>query len=198
MCERDLGFIAGNEHHIIAQAGRRFYRIYPDYSYEELSADTARIKTTEVSVFVYQDKLWVLCGDFIAYGKWDDEWQIRRVEDFAYIPTTTTNIDNDEVADTARATLEQVNLLSKWRRNEMVGTSHEAWFTVDSGCIDADSEVTVELALKTEDGVEFKTYVSSGDKIIRRRDRRSAISILRTGEYIFTAARNRQSRARVI
>lgn len=158
-------FVADNEHHIIAQAGRRFFRIYSDYSYEELAVNTTRTKDERSFGFVYQDKLWVLCGDFIAYGKWGNEWQIRRVEDFAYIPTTTTNIDNDDVEDTARATLEQVNLLSKWRRNEMVGTDQEAWFTVDSGRIDEGSEVTVELVLKTEEGVEFKTYVSSGDKL---------------------------------
>jgi hypothetical protein len=103
-------FISGGEHHIIAQAGKRFFRIYQDYTHAEIPVDTTKINDDRSFGFVYQDKLWIQCGDFIAYGNWG-EWGIRRVEDFAYIPTTSTNIDNDLVNDTARASLEQVNLL---------------------------------------------------------------------------------------
>lgn len=156
-------FISNGEHHIIAQAGKRFFRIYQDYTHIEIPVDTTKINDDRSFGFVYQDKLWILCGDFIAYGNWG-EWGIRRVEDFAYVPTTSTNIDNDLVDDIARASLEQVNLLSKWRKNEMVGTTIGATFTVDSGQIDENSDVTVELYIKTDGDPLFKTYTNSIDK----------------------------------
>ncbi len=155
-------FISGGEHHIIAQAGKRFFRIYQDYTHAEIPVDTTKINDDRSFGFVYQDKLWIQCGDFIAYGNWG-EWGIRRVEDFAYIPTTSTNIDNDLVNDTARASLEQVNLLSKRRHNELVGTNTGASYTVDSGQIDENSDVAIELYIKTEGDPIFKTYTNSGE-----------------------------------
>lgn len=153
-------FIADNEHHIIAQAGRNFYRINDDYTYTNITGGLSRIIDERSVGFVYQDKLWVLCGDFVCYGKWDNEWKMRRVADIAYIPTTSTNIDNDEAIDTARSSLEEVNLLSSWRKNEMVGTNAGATFTVDSGAIDPGTLVTAEVYIKSdnEDGYIFKTY----------------------------------------
>ena len=154
-------FIAG-EHHIIAQSGRKFYRINGDNTSTEIPIDSLGVNDERSFGFVYQDKLWVLCGDFIVYGDWGNGWEIRRVEDVAYIPTTSTNIDNDAVADNARSSLEEVNLLSRWRKNEMVGTNTGATFTVDSGQIDNNSDVTVELYINGDP--ILKTYTNSIDK----------------------------------
>ena len=61
-------------------------------------------------------------------------FELRRVynNEDTYIPTTTINIDAEGVEDENRGTLDEVNLLSPYRKNTFVGASGVGVWTVDT------------------------------------------------------------------
>ncbi|MBQ8178308.1 MAG: hypothetical protein IJ033_03850 [Clostridia bacterium] len=118
--------------------------------------------------FIQKQRAYLIgCGDFLVYGTWDGEtYELRRVADDAdtYIPTTTISIDNDSVTDdTARASLDDTNMLCSLRKNKLLGTNKTpATWTVDSKKIKAGTEVRVSIELEDT----MKDVVSSGDKLL--------------------------------
>jgi hypothetical protein len=178
-------FINGTHKEIIVQAGKRFYRLsvntngeylYEDITlsstYEDAKCDLALLKDQRSQVFFNKSKAYIIgCGDYLVYGSWDSgsTYELRRVynNEDTYIPTTTISIDDDSNDTDIRASLDNVNLLSSKRINQMLGTNVEdvdngVTWTVDTGCIDKNTDVRVEI--ETLDGDNTVTIVVSNDK----------------------------------
>lgn len=123
--------------YLIVHGGEKLYKV-------ETGAD-GTYKATDLRNTVDDEKSQAFYQDFYMYIigagqiiRWDGG-KFQYVFDNAYIPTTTISIDADSVADTVRATLEDVNLLTGWRRNRMrvssgLTTDKYSW-TVDTGII---------------------------------------------------------------
>lgn len=137
--------------HMLVHCGDRIFKVtYSNtkgYVAESKMVISEEVPTgANLSQGFYQDGfLYIIgCGYFL---RWDGK-SLKRVFDNAYIPTTTISIDADAVTDTVRATLDDVNLLTGWRKNKMHTSSdltleNYVW-TVDSGsigCIDTNSTV---------------------------------------------------------
>ena len=83
-----------------------------------------------------------------------------------YIPTTTISIDDDSVDDDTRGSLDDINLLSSKRKNQLLGSSeaNKTW-TLDSGSIDSNTKVLITLETIEGEGesVEFVAYQIEND-----------------------------------
>lgn len=117
-------------------AGMYYTKITDSCRYTPASVETLDIKEPEM--FIFDNKAYFVgCGEFLVFGQYlrDNYWQyeLRKVADNedTYIPTTTININNITDTVDVRATLEQVNLLSSYRKNTFVGapTGTEKEFT---------------------------------------------------------------------
>ena len=117
-------------------AGMYYTKITHSCRYTPASVETLDIKEPEM--FIFDNKAYFVgCGEFLVFGQYlqDNYWQyeLRKVADNedTYIPTTTININNITDTVDVRATLEQVNLLSSYRKNTFVGapTGTEKEFT---------------------------------------------------------------------
>ena len=117
------------------------------YNPAKISQD--KLLDRRIQLYVNKNKAYIVgCGDYLVFGKYGDNYELRRVFDDidTYIPTTTINIDNDSVNDANRASLDNVNLLSSFRKNEMVGVDGEsATWTVDTQTIDENSDINIIL-----------------------------------------------------
>ena len=109
-------------------AGMYYTKITDSCRYAPASVETLDIKEPEM--FIFDNKAYFVgCGEFLVFGQYlqDNYWQyeLRKVADNedTYIPTTTININRDGDPNDVRATLEQVNLLSSYRKNTFVGTA---------------------------------------------------------------------------
>ena len=109
------------------------------------------VKDARSTAFYKGDKMYLLCGDMFVL-KWDAENGVTATRlidsDEIYIPTTTISIDNDTVTDSVRAVLDDINCLTKWRKNTLVGhekISNEVyWWTLDD-TVDVGTIVTIEI-----------------------------------------------------
>lgn len=116
------------------------------------------VQNKRSQAFYKDDKVYILCGDIYVFKFVADEGVIatRLLDsDEIYIPTTTISIDNDTVTDTVRATLDDINCLTKWRKNTLVGAKitkegetvkPNEWSLDDN--IDADTVVKIEIEKK--------------------------------------------------
>lgn len=175
-------YYEGEQRIFLVHAGKRFFRVMKDgdgYSvrditetgtYEPAKIQTNRLKSARSQCFRQKNRAYIIgCGDYLVYGSWDEgkTYELRRVADNedTYIPTTTISIDCSDVADDVRASLDDVNLLSSYRINRLLGkkTSYGEW-TLDAGTIDEESTVTVQIerAVHKNDGtVELESITLS-------------------------------------
>ena len=160
---------------MIVHAGKRFYRViytesgheYVDITlsstYAPAKCDLSLLKDQRSQAFYNKGRAYIVgCGDYLVYGSWDngDTYELRRVfnNEDTYIPTTTISIDDDSVAiddegniSDIRSTLDDINMLSSRRRNQLLGSNeaNKTW-TLDSGSIDENTDV--DIVLETLDG----------------------------------------------
>lgn len=145
-----FSFEIENENIVLVYAGTEFYRLHWDkererYTYENISDSCTyspatlnkdRLVSRRIQLYVNKNKAYIVgCGDYLVFGKWGKDFELRRVFDNedTYIPTTTINIDNDNVNDENRASLDGVNLLSSYRINELLGVDADsATWTLDT------------------------------------------------------------------
>lgn len=159
-----FSFVIDNRHFILAYAGKKFYKldwneklirfnaedITNSCTYPDAEIDTTVLVSRRVQLYVNKNKAYIVgCGDYLVFGSWDggENYELRRVynNEDTFIPTTTINIDNDNVQDENRASLDAVNLLSPKRKNALVGVDDTtATWTLDSP-IDEDSNVKVTV-----------------------------------------------------
>lgn len=165
-----FSFELENTNIVLAYAGTKFYLLkwnekrqkydYKDItqtsSYDVSKVDESRLVERRIQLYVNKNKAYIIgCGDYLVFGKWGADFELRRVfnNEDTYIPTTTINIDNDEVNDDlSRVELDDVNILSSFRKNEFVGVDKEsATWTVDTAimgvenAIDNGTLVSIEL-----------------------------------------------------
>lgn len=141
--------------------------------------------------FYSKGKMYIIgCGDYLVYGSWDGggTFELRRVYggvDTA-VPRTTVNIGADSVREAANeggrsdpeeptapkvtetdivGVLDDINLLTPWRKNGLVGMAAADTWTLD-GSIDADTAVTVTVERAVEGVLEVSEYTSRGDELI--------------------------------
>lgn len=180
-------FIKGNRKDLLVHAGKRIYKITKEkgeYSYEDITlsstyspakVDPSVLTNTRSQAFVNQGKCYIIgCGDYLVWGSWNEgeTYELRRVvnNEDTYIPTTTISIDDDSVSDDTRGNLDDVNLLSSLRKNQLLGRAFKegetslTW-TLDSGKVDEGSDLLI--VLETMDGGSSVTYTienNSSDK----------------------------------
>ena len=195
---------------ILVHAGKRFYKLNynstsKEYSavditnsstYTDASVDTAKLTDTRSQMFLADGKAYFIgCGDFLVYGKYAGSLQLRRVynNEDTYIPTTSISIDNDAATtDTNRAVLDNVNVLTNKRKNQMLGVSTaNATFTVDSGSIDTDTTVNILLeTLENNLPVEVNITNSGDDKTKLYNESNAQVGTINfeTGQITFSIA----------
>lgn len=180
-------FIKGNRKDLLVHAGKRIYKITKEkgqYSYEDITlsstyspakVDPSVLTNTRSQAFVNQGKCYIIgCGDYLVWGSWNEgeTYELRRVvnNEDTYIPTTTISIDDDSVSDDTRGNLDDVNLLSSLRKNQLLGRAFKegetslTW-TLDSGKVDEGSDLLI--VLETMEGGSSVTYTienNSSDK----------------------------------
>ncbi len=147
---------------MLVHAGKRFYRIKHteeeayvaeditlSSTYAPAKCDTALLKDQRSQAFFNKGKAYIIgCGDYLVYGSWDEgeTYELRRVVNNidTYIPTTTISIDDDSVLDDTRGSLDDVNMLTSKRINQLLGSSetNKTW-TLDSGSIDEGTDISI-------------------------------------------------------
>lgn len=177
--------VNGSRREVLVHAGKRFYRLLNNggkYSVEDITltstylaakVDTNKIKDQRSQAFFNKGRAYIIgCGDYLVYGTWNggESYELRRVanNEDTYIPTTTISIDNDEVSDDTRGSLDDVNCLSSKRINQLLGTSEtgKTW-TLDSGSIDTNTTVDIELqTMREETAVTVQISNTGSDKTI--------------------------------
>lgn len=177
-------YVNGSRKEILVHAGKRIYRLKEAngrYSVDDITlsstytpakVDVTRLKDQRSQIFYNKGRAYIIgCGDYLVYGSWDEgtSYELRRVANNVdtYVPTTALSIDNDDVSDETRGTLDDVNCLSTRRINQLVGTSEEnkTW-TLDS---EIDSGTTVDVKIETiADGEKVTKQISNSgsDKTI--------------------------------
>lgn len=170
-------YVKGERKDLLVHAGKRIYRVDEnngEYTYTDITLSStylpARVDTTLLTnersqAFFNKGRCYIVgCGDYLVYGTWDngETYELRRVANDidTYIPTTTISIDDDSVDDDTRGSLDDINLLSSKRKNQLLGSSeaNKTW-TLDSGSIDTDTKVLITLeTIEGEENVEFVQY----------------------------------------
>lgn len=160
--------------HRIAHVGTKFYRVtfseenFPydntfkeikiDYrpssiSEEDWNAYLLGIKDRRSFAVVRGNRMYILCGLFLVYGDWGKGWELRAVRENedTYIPTTTTNIrHNSSSVTSTRASFEEVNMMTYYRKNKLFGDS-------PSG-----SGIAFERYSPSDYGADFKNTYNKG------------------------------------
>ena len=118
------------------------------------------------SYAVYKNKkLYILCGDYLAYGHFSDsddgEYELRKVagDTDTYVPTTSMNRGYMSGDNAYTATVDNVNLLTKYRINEFTLTYGENYYMVDTGYIDSTGDIAATLI--DSFGIETQVSVAS-------------------------------------
>ena len=171
---------------ILAYAGTRFYLLTWDsvknrYKSSDITGDIGGLVDRRIQLYVNKNKAYIVgCGDYLVFGKWTNgNYELRRVCDNedTYIPTTTTNIDPDGVNDEHRASVDEVNILSPYRKNKLLGAGESSSWYVDtaikgvSQAIDNNSDITIlvekleEDIVITNNGLD-KTELYNGDTLV--------------------------------
>jgi hypothetical protein len=117
---------ANNEHNIV-HAGTKLFKV--EFGSNSFSSDITDITPSGVTItnkisygVVRGERLYLLCGTYLVYGKWPTNWVVRTVynNEDTYIPTTTVGISALGSVINARTSLEEVNLLNDKRKNKLI------------------------------------------------------------------------------
>ena len=200
----------GNVKKTIVHAGTKFFtlnynsttKVYSvtditnSSTYAAASVITANLEDKRSQCVISKGRLYIIgCGDFLVYGTWDNgsTYELRRVynNEDTYIPTTTISIDDDSVTtDTNRATLDDINLLTNKRKNQCLGVdATNKTYTLDSGEIDANSEVAITLETLNGSTAITKLLSNSGadkTKILDEEDTEVGTINFTTGQITFS------------
>ena len=156
---------------ILVYGEKQFYKIVNDEVINITNTSTnasckvniERLLDRRCQMFISQNRCYFVgCGDYLTYGKYGDNYELRRVEDDdnTYIPTTTINIDADGVEGDIVKTKDMANLLSSKRKNTLVGNVANSTFTLDSQSIDTNVQVIVEHETLENEELVIKKYTS--------------------------------------
>ena len=180
-----FSYRADDRREMLIHAGRRFYRarlvegayiledITASSTYERAAVDAERLLDRRSQCFMGKKRTYIIgCGDYLVYGSWDggETYELRRVanNEDTYIPTTTVSIDCDAVDDDVRGSLDDINYLSDYRINQLLGcTAKPSIWTLDAGSIDRDSDVSIRLETMADgEAVEYEIANTGEDKTL--------------------------------
>lgn len=131
----------------------------------KLTGDISTIADRRSYAVYKNKKLYILCGDYLAYGHFsnsdDGAYELRTVagDTDTYVPTTSMNRGYMSGDNAYTATVDNVNLLTKYRINEFTLTYGENYYMVDTGYIDSTGDITATLI--DSFGIETQVSVAS-------------------------------------
>lgn len=135
----------------IVFAGGKFYFNGVDITTSATVNPLGTLTATRPSMFIYGNRAYFIgMGDFAVFGEWIDGentlTEIRRVVDNVdtYIPTTTINILESTQTD-IREILDDINILSTYRINRLLGTATTPASWQLDATVDTDSATILEL-----------------------------------------------------
>lgn len=122
-------FTLDNVNFKICYAGGKFYRLKSNGWSETYTNE--RLVARQTACYVQNNKAYFIgCGDLLVFRQKDGEYSFVRVVDDeeTYIPTTTARILPDSLLEKGlkgRYVRDNVNMLTGWRKNTLVGTPVE-------------------------------------------------------------------------
>jgi hypothetical protein len=113
----------------LIHAGTKFYRVRksdkadPEYECENVSVPSGvQITNTRSQAFASNGYLFIIgCGAYLKYAL--DKKTLHKID--PYVPTTTIDINHNEMTEGVRKSHDLVNLLTGWRKNKLVGEGTE-------------------------------------------------------------------------
>ena len=127
----------GKNEVLLVHAGTKLHRVSEEggaWVERELKSGLA----DRPSQCFYRDgRAYILGFDaYLAYGYFDSGYALKDVSEIAYVPTTTISIDAQGVNDSKIALLDDVNLLTPWRKNTLVGSNnYKATWQLDDAVV---------------------------------------------------------------
>lgn len=157
------------EKHNIFLCGDRFYTVDLESIHKMQDGNFSKPTITPITMnniqvenevaygVVHGEKLYVLCGTFVVITKnQQGSLEATRVQDSedVFIPTTTTSIGTTNNTVINRKSYDDINMLTKWRYNSLIGDNeeHESQtyqFILDGICTNLD---TVSVRVYDESG----------------------------------------------
>lgn len=117
-----------NIEHILVHAGTNLYLW--DMWNEEKELLRSTMANDRSTSFQYNKRLWILDGkEYLCFGEFDDEWQIKPVTEIAYTPTVVIGRKPD---GTGGAMKEDTNILSDARKYSFYGTTTDTAYHLSS------------------------------------------------------------------
>lgn len=129
-------FIAeDNENHLIMHIDTHLYEVYGlGKDYDFLNAKFTLISELEIEdyksyAFASGNRLYILGGNdylILRYDNNQDTLVLESLEDndLTYVPTTTISITYTDSAVSERSALDDVNLLTEWRKNKLLSNTY--------------------------------------------------------------------------
>lgn len=140
-----FNFVLNGDKFLLVYAGKKFYTLTNTdgkYSKTDITSsatssavDQSKLIDNKIELYINKNKAYIIgCGDYLVFGKYGDNYELRRVfnDKDTYVPTTTLSINEDSVTDSVRASFEEVNLLTSYRKNQMLGTETGYITTTDT------------------------------------------------------------------
>jgi hypothetical protein len=154
-------FVGDEQTRIIVYANRKFWeKKGDDNGFKNIiTPDNVILEDRACQFYLVGDILYIIgMGDFLAYNG----YTFSRVSESAYVPTTVINIVSKEYAaeNTAaisRERLDEINLLTPYVKNELIGNLESETFELDH----AFTEVSAEVYDKAT-GVLAETLTGTG------------------------------------
>lgn len=112
-------FDEGDSKVLLVHAGDTFYRFRNDASSGWEKTKLIEGVNDERTQCFYRDNKAFIVGarEPLVYGLFDGSYQAKKISEIAYVPTTTTKIT---ASNEKRTSLDKVNLLTAWRKNECI------------------------------------------------------------------------------
>ncbi len=140
------------------------------------------LQDTRCQAFVSKDKIYFVgMGDYLVLGKFgSNNFELRKVyenEEYTTIPTTTMLIAQIGKDNESGKILDDVNIMTRWRENRLVGSAFTESETAKSwrldGQVDGNASITIEvsntkekidLSVSDENAEEYR-FLRGGDDI---------------------------------
>lgn len=138
----ELGAIIDNKFRVDVESG-------------ETTEGAHYLQDTRCQAFVSKDKIYFVgMGDYLVLGKFGgNNFELRKVyenEEYTTIPTTTMLIDQIGKYNESGKILDDVNILTRWRENRLVGSAFAESETKKSwrldGQVDGNASITIEVS----------------------------------------------------
>ena len=182
------------EPELLVYAGTLFYRItkakertVSDYILEKITAwDAVTYKDQRCQAFEHNGVIYIVgCGNLLQYVRGDQThpYELKAVPE--YVPTTTIDI-NAEGSEVVREMLQQPNLLTRKRKNKLVGGAADSVWRLDSD-VNFRTLVSIEYVeeKKTDENNvsrETITFTNNGSGVVIYKGNDPVGSITELGE----------------